>query len=123
MVCMYHIIAKLKLIQLLQTLCYLATSCLVALEVILMETVENLMIGKDTHPLFIIHKTFVDGLLNSSKLNVITPILEDGLDAFRLLLTITTYKQPIAIQQIALQSFAQQIKILVEDGLHIRIEQ
>ena len=44
---MYHIVTNLKLLDLLQRECHLTTACLVALEIILMETVENLMIGEN----------------------------------------------------------------------------
>ena len=47
MIYMHHEVTDLKLLDLLQRECHLTTACLVALEIILMETVENLMIGEN----------------------------------------------------------------------------
>ena len=103
-------------------MCNLTTTGLVALQIILMETVEYLVVGKHTYALLMVNKPLMNRLLNSSKFNVVTPIFEYRLDTLRLLLTVTADKQTIAILHILLQTLAQQVEILVEDRLHIRFK-
>ena len=61
---MYHIVAHLKLLNLLQRQCHLSTSCLIGAQVVLMETVEYLVVGKDTEFLVVIRKPLMQRLLD-----------------------------------------------------------
>ena len=49
MVGMYHIIADLELLQFLQCECHLAAAGTFATQIVLVEAVENLMVGKATY--------------------------------------------------------------------------
>ena len=56
---MYHIVAHLELLNLLQRQGYLTTAGLVGTQVILMESVEYLVVGKDAQLLVVVSKAFV----------------------------------------------------------------
>ena len=102
MIGMHHIVTQLELVEFLQTLCNLTTSRLITLKVIFMETVKYLMVSKQTYALLMVNETFVYCLLNSSELNVVTPIVKNSLDTFCLFFAIATDKQTIAISHILL---------------------
>ena len=61
------VVAHLKLLYLLQRQCYLAAAGTVALEVVLVETVEYLMVGKHAELQVVINKTLVQRLLDGSE--------------------------------------------------------
>ena len=64
MIDMHHVVANLKLLDFLQRESHLTTTGLIALEVILMETVEYLMIGEDADTKIIVSKAFMKGLFD-----------------------------------------------------------
>ena len=64
MIDMHHEIANLKLLDFLQREGHLATSGFVTLEVVFMETVENLVVGKDADAEVVVGKAFVKGLFH-----------------------------------------------------------
>ena len=64
MIDMYHIVANLKLLNLLQRQGHLTTSGLVGTQVVLMEAVEYLVVGKYAELLVVVGKTFVEGLFD-----------------------------------------------------------
>ena len=59
MINMHYEIADLKLLYFLEREGHFTTTCLVALEIILMETVKYLMIRKDANSQIVVGKTFV----------------------------------------------------------------
>ena len=67
MIDMYHEVANLKLLDLLQREGHLTTAGLVALEVILMETVENLVVGEEADAQIVVGKTLMEGILDRSE--------------------------------------------------------
>ena len=69
-----------------------------------------------------VNKSFMYRFFNSSKLNVITPVIKDSLDTFCLFFAVATDKQTITIGHILLEALTQQVKILVEDWLYISIK-
>ena len=69
MIDMDHEVAYLKLLNLLQREGHLTTAGLVALEVVLMETVEYLVVGKDADAQVVIGKALMKGLVNACKRN------------------------------------------------------
>ena len=60
MIDMHDIVAYLKLLYLLQRQGNLATTGLIRAQIILVETIENLMVGKDTKLQIVIGKAFVE---------------------------------------------------------------
>ena len=91
MVGMHHVVAGSELVQLLQRESHLAATCLVALEVVLVEAVEKLVVGEDAQAQCVVGKALVQGLLHRGEGDAVSPILEDGADAVCLLLAVATY--------------------------------
>ena len=88
---MYHVVAGRELVQLLQRQGNLTATGFVALEVVLMEAVEELVVREDTEAERIVGEAFVQGLLHRGKDDVVAPVLEDGPQAVGLLGAVTTY--------------------------------
>ena len=65
MIDMHHIVANLELLNLLQREGHLTTPGLVALQVVLMEAVEDLMISKDANAEVFVSKTLMKGAVNA----------------------------------------------------------
>ena len=65
MIDMHHIVANLKLLNLLQREGHLTTTGLVALQVVLMEAVEDLMISKDANAEVFVSEPLMKGAVNA----------------------------------------------------------
>ena len=87
----HHVVAGGELVQLLQGKGHLAAACLVALEVILMEAVEQLVVGEDAEVQGVVGKAFVQGLVDGGEGDAVAPVVEDGADAVGLLAAVATY--------------------------------
>ena len=61
---MHHVIARFKLLDFLQRQGHLTRAGLVGAEVVLMEAVENLMVGKDAYHQVIVDKSLVERLFH-----------------------------------------------------------
>ena len=122
MIHMHHIVANLKLLDLLQRKCHLTTAGLIALQVVLMETVEDLMIGEETDTEIIVSKAFVEGLIYWRKDNILSHFGKDILQTLVLFLTIGEDVDLIPLQQIVLKGLGKQVKILMEERLHRNME-
>ena len=115
---MHHEVANLELLDLLQRERHLTTTGLVALQVVLMETVEDLMIGKETDAEVVVGKALVERLFNRRKSHIgDCPRCENFLQAFVLLLAVGEDIDLIALQEIVFEGFRQQVEVLVEEGL------
>ena len=118
MVDMHHVIANLKLLNLLERQCHLAPMCLITLEVVLMETVEDLMIGEETELQRVVNKSFVDGFVDRREVDGIRLRLclffEDVLQTGNLLLAVGKDTDLISLVHQAMKLLTDQIKILVE---------
>ena len=93
---MYHIIARRELIELFQTQGDLSAASFIALQVVLVETVEQLMVGKDAETQSVIGKSLVQGTLYGGKGDVVSTVVEDSPDAVGLLLAVATYIQVVS---------------------------
>ena len=60
---MHDIVANLELLNLLQRQCYLAATGLVGAQVILMEAVEDLMVGEDAEVLVVVNEACMKSLI------------------------------------------------------------
>ena len=88
MIHMHHIVAYLELLDLLQRQRHLATTRLVALEIVLMETVEYLVVCKEANAQVIIGKALMKRLIDRRKDESLILRLKDLLQTFVLFLTI-----------------------------------
>ena len=122
MIHMHHIVAYLELLDLLQRECHLTTAGLVALEVVFMETVEDLMIGEETDAEIIVSKSFVKSLIDRRKDNILSHFGKDILQTLVLFLAVGEDIDLIALQQIILKGLGEQVEILMEERLHRDME-
>ena len=67
MIDMHHIVANLELLNLLEREGHLTTTGLVALQIVLMEAVEDLMISKDANAEVFISETLMKRAINARK--------------------------------------------------------
>ncbi len=84
---MHHIVAGGELVQLLQAQSHLATAGFIAFQVVFMETVEKLVVGKDTETQRIVGKTLVQGTFNGCEGDIISPVFKNSADTVGLLQT------------------------------------
>ena len=122
MIDMHHEITYLELLDLLQREGHLTTAGLVALEVVFMETIENLMIGKDTDVQVVVGKALVEGLIDRGKDDLLGLLGKDILQTFILFLAVGKDKDLIALQQIVLERLCQQVEVLMEERLDSDME-
>ena len=118
MICMNHIVTRSKLIQLFERQSYFARTSLITFQVILMKTVEQLMIRKNTKMQRMIHKTFMYRTFYRSKLNLISPIFKDCLDTVGLFSAVTTDIKRISLLQIVFERTGYQIKVFMKNRLY-----
>ena len=121
MVYMNHEVANLKLLYLLKRKCHLTTTGLVALEVVFMEAVEDLVVGKNTDAQFVISKALVERFINAGE-RYICLFGKDILQTLNLLLTVGEDIDLIPLKEIVLKGLSQQVEVLMEEGLHGDIE-
>ena len=126
MIDMHNEVAHLELLDLLQRKSHLTTTGLVALQVVLMETVKDLVVGKETNAQVVIHKTFMKGSVNAHKRAlrgercVLTIVnVFQTLDLF---LTVGKDINLVALKEVILERLRQQVEILMEERLNSDIE-
>ncbi len=92
MVYVHHIVSRLELAEFLQAESHLAATHTVALEAVLMETVEDLMVCEDADFQVIVAIALMHRMLHRSEDNGgIATVVEDGTQAVGLLRAVTTY--------------------------------
>ena len=121
MIHMHHKVANLKLLDLLQREGHLTTTGLIALEVVLMETVEDLVVGKDADTQIVVCKALVEGILDWSE-GYFCLFGKNILQALILFLTVRTDIDLIALQQIVLEGLREQLEVLMEQRLDGDVE-
>ena len=87
-----------------------------------METVKYLMVGEDNQFAVVIHETLVQGLLHRLEANAQLHVVEDALQAVRLLRAVRQNVYVVLLLLIAQQFAGEQIEILVEHGLRTDAE-
>ena len=137
MIHMHHIVAHLELLNLLQRQRHLTTTGLVALEVVLMEAVENLMVGEEARFQVVVGKALVEGFVDRDDRGrwkvergrrivcrwcILFARSKNFLQAFLLLGAVCQDIEFKALQQIVLKGLRQELKVLVEQGLGLDVE-
>ena len=112
----HHVVANLELLYFLQRQRHLAATGFVGAQVVLMEAVENLVVGEDTQLQVVIHETGMEGTFNRIERHG-TLLGKDVAQAFQLLGAVCQDAEAIAASQALLQRLLQQVEILVELGL------
>ena len=112
----HHVVAHLKLLNLLQRQRHLAAAGLVALQVVFVETVEDLVVGEEAEPEVVVDETLVQRLVDALKAEAAL-LCEDVLQSFYLLRAVGQHEELVAFQEVVLQSLRQQVEVLVEQGL------
>ena len=88
MVLVHDVVAHLNLVQLLERQGQLARAGAVALEIVFVESVEDLMVGKHTESQVIVDKPLVQRAQAWLKPDVVLAVVEDGTQAGYLLLVV-----------------------------------
>ena len=119
---MHHVVARLKLAELLERDGHLAATRLVATEVILMETVEYLMVGKAGHAHGVVDESAMNGLVHRREGDVAAALLEDGFQALGLLGAVGEYIHLVAPLYEVGERLLHQFEVLVEKRLGRSVE-
>ena len=123
MVHMHHIVAYLKLLYLFQCQGSLSTARLIRAKTILMETIENLVVSKHTHPLVMVNISSMNGFLYVAYRHLLLRLrLQDILKSLQLFGTVCKHINAVALILIVKERFLQQIKILMKQRLWRRME-
>ena len=117
MINMNNIVSRFKLIKFLQRKRHLSATCLVAAEIVFMETVEYLMVGEYTQTHCMIYETFMKSAIYRFKYYIISPLLEYILQSVCLFGAVGTYIYLIPSLDEIIQRRRNHIKILMENRL------
>ena len=88
---MNHVVADVELLQFFQREGHLAAPCLVAPQVVLMETVENLVVGEKAGFQVVVREPSMERLVHGREADARALLLEDGRQAVDLLGRIRQY--------------------------------
>ena len=124
---MHDEVARLHLLQLFHGESHLARACSIAAQAVLMETVEYLMIGKETHVQVVIGESFVQGLIHRLELYVVVASLylfavEYVAQTFCLFLAVGKYVELVAHEAIILKRTGEKVEVFVEKRLRSDVE-
>ena len=121
-VLMNDVVALLNLVEFLERKGQLARAGTVALEVILVETVKNLVVGEDAHLQVIVHKALVQCAQHGLKGDGVTAVFKDVAQALNLLGTVTQDEQPVTTRQEVGERLPDEVKVLVIDALGLAVQ-
>ena len=117
MVDMHDIVAGFDLLQLLETEGELAAAGTVALQVVFVETVEDLMVGEETDFRVVVHESLMDSAVDGRELDLVAPVFEDGLETLVLIGGVGEYEDAVAVVEELRERVGYQREILVVKGL------
>lgn len=95
----------------------LARAGAIAFEAVLVESVEDLMVGEHARARLVVDKAFVDGAEHRGEVDVVAPVGEYHFQAFDLLLAVAEYAQAVTVGEQSGERFADKLEILVVDSL------
>ena len=87
----HDVVAHLDLVELFEREGQFARPGMVAFQRILVEAVENLVVGKTTYFQVVVDESLVQGFQHGGKGDGFAPLLEDGLQALNLFLAVAEY--------------------------------
>ncbi len=122
---MHDIVTDVHLLQLFHRQSHLPQPSTIRTKTILMEPVKDLMIGENTYFQVIIHEPFMHGMINRSKLHMILLQFlpcKNLLQTLILLLTVRQDIQLVTFQEIILQTFRQELEILMIKRLGLYVK-
>ena len=125
MIDMYHVVTHLKLLNLLQRECHLTSAGFIALEAILVITIEQLVIGEVTLFGFMVDKASMNGNRHRIEYHESTTLavcIEDFLQTTYLLIVIGKDIECISVTQQLFKCTCHQFEILMEQRLHLSVE-
>ena len=119
---MHDIVALLDLVQFLERQGQLARAGTVALEVILVEAVKDLMVGKDAQLQILIHKALVQRAQHRLEADGVATVLKDVVQALNLHGAVAQDDQLVALRQEIGKRLTDKVKILVVDALWLAVQ-
>ena len=111
------VVADVELHQFLDAHGNLARTCTVGTQTVLVEAVEDLVVGKVALEAVVVDESLMDGTRDADELEVFASVLEDGLDAVELLGRVAEDVDGVALEGIALEVLADEVEVLVPLGL------
>ena len=116
------VVADVELHQFLDAHGNLARTCTVGTQTVLVEAVEDLVVGKVAIEAVVVDESLMDGTRDADELEVFASVLEDGLDAVELLGRVAEDVDGVALEGIALEVLADEVEVLVPLGLRGGVE-
>ena len=113
----HHIVAHLYLVEFLERKRQFAAASSVALEAVFVETVENLMVGKDAQLQVVVDKSLMEGTQHGHEGDIVAAVVENGFQTVDLLLAVGKYHESVAVAQKVGKRLPYEFKILMIDAL------
>ena len=113
----HDVVTHFDLVQFLERKRQLATARPVTLEVVLVESVKNLMVGKHAHLQVIVHKALMQRAQHGLKADVVATVFKNDLESLNLLGTVAQDVDGVAMRKKVAERPADEVKILVIDAL------
>ena len=119
---MHHIVAHLELLQFLQRQRHLAAHRAFAAQVVFVVAVEYLVVGEEGHMQVVVAEAGVQGVVNRCELDACLLVVEDALQAVRLLLAVGQDIEVGPLVLKLLESIDEQVEVLVEYRLGMSVK-
>ena len=110
---MHDIVAGLDLLELLEAEGEFAATRPVALEVVFMETVEDLMVGEKADALPVVDESLMDGVVDRRETDTVAAVFEYGFQTVGLERGIAEYQQPVVVCKEFCKRIGNQVEIFV----------
>ena len=119
MVHVYHVVARFKLAYLFQCERHFAAACPVGAQAVLVEAVEDLVVGEDAEAQVVVDEPLVDGLLHWGERHFLPSVIggEDVFQSLQLFDAVGQHIDAVALRQVVGEALAEQVEILVEQRL------
>ena len=118
----HDVVAYLELAQLFERQRQFARAGLFAAQPVFVESVEELVVGKEAEVQFVVDESLVQGFVDGGEGDVFAFVLENVGDALRLFLAVAQDIERVALVQQRRERFAHEVEILVVDGLRRAVQ-
>ena len=115
---MHHVIPLIELIELLERHHYLACARAIGTKRIFVVAVENLVVGITTEFQIVIDKPFVQRFKHRSKIDFITPIVENSGNTVGLFLAVAQNVDAVSLSYRLHKTLTYQIEVFVKERLY-----
>ena len=113
----HNVVTHFNLAQFLERKGQFSATRTVALEVVLVETVENLVVGEHAQMQIFIDKSLVHSAQHRLELDIVFAVVEDDTQTLNLFFAVAQNEDSVAFFQKTLKRVADEVEILVIDAL------